>query len=253
MKLHCPDCGTRIAADDVNLSTYVARCRACDSVFSFGSSLRDFESGSHRRPAVGRAAKVDPRREEMLVPPEGMVVQDTGRLWSARWRWFRPEFIGLAVFCVAWDAFLTFWYSAALGPHKPGDGSNWLMVVFPVGHVAIGVGMTYYTLCGFLNRTTLLVTQYEVIVRHRPLPWLGNRRLVAAEITQLYCGRAQSRSNNAGPSWTYTLMACLNEGRQVKLVGGFRELGEAQFLERTLEDRLNLAPRPVVGEYRDGV
>ena len=253
MKLHCPDCGTRIAAEDVNLSTFVARCRACDSVFSFGDSLRDFESGSQRRPAVGRAAKSPATAEELLVPPEGMIVEDTGRLWAARWRWFRPEVIGLALFCVAWDAFLAFWYAMAMGPHTAGDGFSWIMVVFPVGHVAVGVGMTYYTLCGFLNRTTLLVTQYEVIVRHRPLPWVGNRRLVAAEITQLYCRQAMQAwaDKTGGRAIAYELMACLGEGRQVRLLGGFRNVGEPRYLERAVEERLNLDPRAVVGEYRE--
>ena len=254
MKLHCPDCGARIPSDDVNLSTFVARCRACDSVFSFGDSLRDFESGRHRRPAVGRAPAEGPRREELLVTPERISVEDTGRLWAARWRWFRPEFIGLAVFCLAWDAFLIFWYALAAGPHKPGDGFSWLMVVFPVFHVAAGVGMTYYTLCGFVNRTAVLVTQYEVIVRHRPLPWLGNRRLVAAEITQLHCRQAMQvwADKTGNRAVYYELMACLAEGRQVRLLGGFRNADEPQFLERAMEDRLGIEPRAVVGEYREG-
>ena len=62
-----------------------------------------------------------------------MRVDDFGRDFSIRWRWFSPMYFGLLFFCIAWDSFLIFWYSMALHmKHVP-----WLMVVFPIGYLSL--------------------------------------------------------------------------------------------------------------------
>ena len=52
-------------------------------------------------------------------------------------RWFGPQVIFMTLFAVAWDVFLVFWYSMA------GGSGNLMMLLFPLIHVAVGIGITY--------------------------------------------------------------------------------------------------------------
>ena len=225
MKLHCPACGSPIPAADVDLRTGYAKCARCDDVFAFAPTTAD----TARRPPV--APQVP------LPRPPRMAVTDFGGDWSVRWRWFTPATVGLAVFCVAWDSFLVFWYSMAFtGKHVP-----WIMVVFPVAHVAVGVGLTYGVLTGFLNRTTVRVTGGELSVRHGPLPWPRPADLPSTQVEQLTTGQDASRTNNA-TTFSYSVKAVLADGTGRKVVGGLRSADEADWLRQQLEQRLRVRP-----------
>lgn len=241
VNLFCIRCGASLRPEDVDASAGTARCRDCGEVFSF----------AHRGVAVpGVNAAPTIATNEVLTRPPQMVVDHQGRRLLIRWRWFTPTYLMLALFCVAWDSFLIFWYSIAFRSHN----TPWLMVVFPVVHVAAGVGLTYSTLCGFINRTTLEITPDGLTIRHGPLPWAGNRQLAATQIRQPFCDVSMSRNavnanrNTASP--TYQVSAVLNDGSKVTLVGGLRELADARYLERLIELAMNIAPQPVAGECR---
>lgn len=230
MKLHCPDCGQKIPASDINLSTELARCPACDAVFSFRGALE-----GERRSGPQQAAAV-PR-------PRRMHVEDAGpelRIW---WRWFRPGFLFYAVFCVLWDGFLYFWYSKALSSPNPDTAA----LVFPVVHVLVGVALTYYTLCGFFNRTVVSVA-HELRVEHKPLPWRGVRGIPIGKIRGLYV-RLRGNWDKDRPGILYELRAMLDDDTSVTLMK-LDEPDEAYFLEKTLEQRLGLPDEPVAGELR---
>ncbi len=74
---------------------------------------------------------------------------------------------------------------AFAGPGNQAGGFQWIMIVFPICHVAVGVGLTYYVIAGFLNKTEILVTHDSVHVRHRPVPWWGNRSVPRHEIQEV--------------------------------------------------------------------
>jgi hypothetical protein len=236
MKLFCPDCGAAVPAGDMNLSTSTAKCRQCNSVFTFDPSGAEHRSAT--RPAAGAAPVPQPR---------GLRVVDDGARWSATWRWFTPGHLFLLFFCIAWDAFLIFWYSIAFSTHAP-----WIMVVFPVAHLAVGVGLSYATLAGFLNTTRVEVSPADdtITVHHGPLPWAGNRTLAASEVQQLYCERTFTQSKNSAPTPRFQLSAVLRDGSKLPLLKGFGEPDKAMYLEQQIERMLHLANQPVAGEYR---
>jgi hypothetical protein len=159
--------------------------------------------------------------------------------------WYSPTLFFLVFFCVAWDSFLFFWYSTALTVEGP---PSLLMVIFPAAHVAVGVGLTYRTLAGFVNKTRVTVTPDELTVRHGPLPWRGNVSLPAAALTQLYCEETVTHGKN-GTSRTYTLSAVLRDGRKIALIKALPEAAQALFLEQLIEERLGIRDAPVGGEY----
>jgi hypothetical protein len=264
MKLFCPDCGGPIPPADVNLDRLAAKCGRCGCVFGFADALAAEGPRSPSRrgglaggsggsgpgvavhgATVGPAASRSPQLP-LLPRPRRFRVEEAAGAWRVGYGWFTPALLFLAFFCVAWDSFLVFWYSVAFTQRD----TPWIMVVFPVAHVAVGVGLSYSTLAGFLNRTTIEAARGMVAVRHGPLPWVGNRTLRASDLAALYvepntlAGGAVTR--NGQPSWQ--LSAALRDGTKVKLLGGFTDPAEPRYLERQLEARLRLPPRAVAGE-----
>lgn len=217
----CPKCGKEVGAADVNLAQAVARCLPCNAVFNCG--------------AAGHHAKA------VVAMPKGFVVDQSGPDFTLTRRWFGPAAFGLLFFVIFWDGFLVMWYSMAFA-----GGGPVLMKLFPLIHVAVGVGLTYFTACMFLNKTTIRVTHTDVAVKHGPLPWKGDMVLDRRTITQLYCEEHVTRGKH-GPNYSYNVWAVLKGDRR-KLVSDLSTPEQALFIEQTLEKRLNLADRRMTGE-----
>ena len=253
MKLHCPDCGSPVSAEDMDLGKALAKCQACDSRFSFADSAGHGAASLPPPMSAGGA-----RDKAGLLPrPEGLRLEKAGHAGSASWRWFEWYHLFLVIFCIVWDGFLVFWYRMAFSFGPDGNGPpkpfSLIMVLFPIGHVAVGIGLTYSVLAGLLNRTTVEASRRELVVRHRPIPWRGNRRLAASDVEQLYVERghpARTGRGGVGHLGLFQLSAVLRDGGKVKLLGGFTSADKPLFLEQWIEQRLGIPPRPVVGEYR---
>ena len=226
----------------MNLQTALAKCSGCNGVFNFRDAVGSQQRLSGR-PAARPGSLAGPSGGGLVARPNRIKVEEFGQALTLRWRWLRPVHFFLLFFCIAWDSFLIFWYSMAFGSHGQ---VPWLMVVFPVAHVAVGVGLTYTVLTGFINHTTVEVANYMLTIRHGPLPWRGNRSLPAAQIRQLFC---EERRGNKG-AVTYALSAMLADGQKLNLLGGFDEPDEPRYLEQLLEQRLRIQPQAVAGELR---
>lgn len=181
--------------------------------------------------------------------PAGISVEDDGASLRLVRRWFSLKLIPLLFFCIAWDAFLVFWYSLALAPSTSmnGGGVPWIMIVFPIAHVAVGVGLTYSTLAGFLNRTQVRLEPGRLSIRHGPLPWLGNQVLDSSELDQVFCRRRDSTGRH-GTNVTYEVRAIMKGGKLIKLLSGLEDEDQALYLEQQIERRLGIADRAVPGE-----
>jgi len=230
MKLTCPGCGALIPSENTNVDTGVAKCSACNEVVSVFDvlGLPAPEAGSNPGP-VPKSPRIK--------------TQDSENNWTAHWRWFDRSLFGMLFFCIAWDSFLIFWYSLALT-----KGAPWIAVVFPIAHLSAGIWLTYFVIAGFLNQTTITLTSEALRVRHRPVPWWGNRDLPVESIEQLYC----REKRNKGVS-SYELVAVLrpginaSEGSEVKLAT-LPDLPEARYLEQQVERRVGITHRRITGE-----
>jgi hypothetical protein len=180
------------------------------------------------------------------MPERFQVERDENHL-EVSWRWFSVVHIFLVFFCVVWDSFLIFWYSAVISV----EGAAWIMAVFPLAHVAVGLGLTYFTIAGFLNRTRLCASHEQLSVAHGPLPWFGARVLPAASIGQLY-SRELVTQTRSGTQRSYELQAIEKSGRQLRLLRGLGEVEQALWLEQELERFLGLQDREVAGEVERG-
>jgi hypothetical protein len=121
------------------------------------------------------------------------------------------------------------------------------MIVFPMAHVTVGLGLTYYMFAGFLNSTIIMMNHQFLIITHTPLPWFGNRRVESAQLAQLYTEQVTMQSRNSSSS-SYQLSGILRNNRKVKLLSGLPSQDVALFVEQSIEEYLRIADEPVAGE-----
>lgn len=207
MKLHCNQCGRPIPAEDIHLENQIAKCRACGSVFSIAHALQE-SVNCPREPNR-------PGLETDCPRPAKLRVEDDGVTLRFRRRWFSWKVLPLIPFAIFWDAFLVVLYGGALtGPNTP-----CIVLVLPLGHLAVGLFLSYFVLCSLFNRTTVELTAERLLVRHCPLPWRGNRTVDTSEIDQLYC-KGVARQGKSSVSVTYELHLLRTNKTKIKLLTG---------------------------------
>ncbi len=242
--LDCPSCGGRTG---FSADTDILTCEYCGNRHTF--RLPNPTTGYTPPASLGADSPLnsDPSRlQEGARPlrprPKAVTIQKQGDRLELSWRWFSWKYLPLVFFCVAWDSFLCFWYSMAFS-----TGSPWIMIVFPIAHVAVGVGLTYYTLAGFLNRSQVILDRTSFSVTHGPLPWLGNLQVPITQIDQLYCKEKPGKNNS---STSYQLSVVLKDGRKKDLLSNLDSPEIGFYLEHQVESWLNIPDRPVRGEIR---
>ena len=119
------------------------------------------------------------------------------------------------------------------------------MIVFPIAHLAVGVGLTYSTLAGFLNRSYVVIDRDAFSVSHGPLPWLGNLRVPVSQVKQLYC------KEKRGKQTTYQLSVILKDGRKKDLLSNLDSPEIGFYMEHQIENWLKIPDQAVRGEIPD--
>ena len=235
MQLSCKTCGKAIPAQDVNIDKAIAKCQACHAVFSF----LDQVSGSAERP------------KPVVEIPKRFKLENWGPELTITRRWYTHAVWFLLVFCIFWDGFLVVWYTAGIGAmlSGQGDGMMWLMLVFPVLHVAVGLGLTYAVLCMFLNKTVIKVSMGELTVRHGPVPVWGNHQVLTCDLKQLYCTETIHHTKN-GCNTTYNVLALVQGGKKLTLLSGLDQLDQGLFIEQQIEQHLRIPDERVAEEVR---
>ena len=240
-RLSCQACGGSLSADAIDRRLAVISCNHCGAIFD----LTRARAGD----AVGAAPEEPPARAPAALPAKFEVDDDGVRL-TVRWRWFTPVAFFLLFFAIAWNAFLVVWYSIAAGGDGPDGAFRVLMLVFPLAHVAVGIGVAYFTAALFLNRTTLTVDQHELAIVHQPLPWWPSPRIPVADLEQLFVKRNVSHNKNGGTSVSFELRAVTRDDKGRALIKSLTELDQALWLEQTVEKRVGIRDRAVAGEFR---
>jgi hypothetical protein len=172
--------------------------------------------------------------------PEKLEVYRGGGKLAIERRWFGWHIIFTSVFALFWNGFLVFWYSMA---RSSGD---LMALLFPLMHVAVGIGIAYYSLAGWFNRSLITVGEGKIVVRHGPLPWWGNKDVESRTIQQLYVKEKANRSRNSARS-SYDLHALTTDGRSFKLMAGFPESDQALYVEQEVEKFLGIPDAEVKG------
>ena len=210
----------------IDFDTGIATCAHCQAVMSFAEDLK-----------LSKAKALPASVKAKAGRPENLEIEDTPLRLRLSRRWYHPGLFFLLFFCIAWNSFLIGWY--AMGSQMGDVGI--IMFIFPIGHVAVGVSLTYGVIAGFLNRTTVEVSASELSVKHGPVCWKGNQRLAASEISQIYCKVSKRAVRAEGsPAMAPTLYAKLHNDRRIKLLAKAGELETQLYLEQRLEERLGI-------------
>lgn len=246
LMLKCPSCGGKGHMID---GSNRFRCDYCGTESLVQLSYQQMQAPS----------AVPERQEEVIRPktPIPSTVRTERDENGSRiiQRWYSAKYIFMAFFCVIWDSFLCFWYSMVLGGFGISGiggggigGPPLIFALFPMLHVAVGVYLTYSTLAGFLNSTTVELTHDTLATYYHPLPWPGEKKIPTSEIKQLYCKEVRKTGKHGSVSCTYNLYAVTQDDRQVQLLSGLDTPDLAHYFEQQIETWLRIKDQRVVGE-----
>jgi len=226
LEIYCPNCQAACPASNVNITSLVAKCDHCDSVFRL-----PIESISETE-----AALLPPSRPDAI---EKVDEYDSSLHLKKKWRTWLV--IPLIFFCIAWDSFLVFWYAIAFSQMNPQSAEFWLMTLFPIGHVAVGVALTYLVVASLLNTTSIRIQQGSLSVRHRPVPWREPTTLETSEIRgfELEHSAWRARMHPATFEQNCSLAAHMRNGSQKILLRGL-PAAQARYIAYELAGSLQL-------------
>ncbi len=166
-----------------------------------------------------------PEGLDLITASHGIVIRKVWRSW---------KLIPLAFFAVVWDSFLVFWYTQAFTKSNP----PLLMVLFPIGHVAVGLGLTYYLVAAFMNTTDVTISPGGVQIKTGPAPWIGNKDVRLEDIRDIV---VRERSANRG-NRIYDVMYADASRKERKLLAWISQADQAEFIAETIRETLGLAP-----------
>ena len=174
------------------------------------------------------------------VPEKFKVFYDREKMVIRR-KWFGPQVFFLIPFIIFWDGFMVFWFYKAI------SNEQWMMAAFGSIHGLVGLGMTYFLICCFVNTTDVSVDPRNLEVKIQPFPWPGSKKLSSREITQLYCEEKVTHNKN-GTSISYLVKVIDQNGKSTKLIGALKDASEAKFIENKVESILGIQNQAVAGE-----
>lgn len=231
MDILCNRCRSPILDTDANLANRLARCRACNAVFDFTTQLQ--ASCAAPDPSIPPVLKGVQIMEDTRTAPGQRDYRGAPREQRLviALSWYSPRLWFLLIFCIAWDGLLIGLYASMF----LNTIHSIPLLLIPTVHLAIGIGLTYYTISGFVNKSWITVTPDSITVRHAPLPWPGNRVIMSAELAQLYSEETVDRGRK-GSRITYNLSAMLKDGRKTSLLSGLPSPREALFVEQQIKN-----------------
>ena len=178
--------------------------------------------------------------------PEGMNIGSTSEGLKIERKWFSSKTLFLTVFAVFWNGFLFNWYS-----NVPDLGSltkeNMMVVLFPLLHVSVGLGLTYYVIASYFNKTTVTVNHSSLESKISPIPFGFKKSISSTSIEQVYCKEITKQTRN-GSSVSFEVRVILKNRSNIRLVSGLESSEQALFLEHEIESYLGIKDVSVKGE-----
>jgi hypothetical protein len=225
--LQCPSCSSPVQLQGLDRDSGHVKCSYCGALMVL--------------PDAGPRPIAFQERPPLALPP-GMELHRTPNGVQITRRWFTLVVLFLIPFCIVWDGFLIAWYTTAFK-----IGAPTIAKLFPIIHLAVGIGMTYWTIASILNKTYITIERGELIITHRPLPWFGYRRIPGIMIDQIYAKSHVTHGKN-GPRTDYQLWYVNSSGRHEKLHANNLTADQALYLEQQIELALRIKDRAITGE-----
>ncbi len=122
-----------------------------------------------------------------------------------------------------------------------GDSGLWVAAIAAIPTI-------YFTLAVFVNRTDIFISKNRLALKHKPVPWPGNKQGSAQDIKQIHIRDVVNRGRE---TVTYLVLAETRSGEIIKLVSGLHSKEQALFIEKTVEKYLGLVDAPYASTSGD--
>lgn len=225
-KLDCPNCGTDILSEDINLSKGLAKCSQCHVLFN-----------------VENEVEIPPGKEEIFVIPKGIEVLKMFSELEIKMDWRHTASKFMMFFTLVWNGIL---FPMALVIILSGELS---MLLFMSIHLAVGLGFLYWSLAALFNTTYITVDSNYINIQHRPFQlFFKEYQLETKEVDQLYVKKYSNGSTNGTPNYVYGVMAIMKSKEEIKIIKGLNKPQQALYIEQEIEKFAEIKDRPVAGE-----
>lgn len=221
-QLKCPNCGTIIKSDDINLDRLVAKCDQCHAIFDFDQQ-----------------ALVPIKKERPSIPlPEGLsLIELPNEMQIAiSWRKTRHRAFFLT-FTIIWNVITIPFVIIAV------VSNDWTLALMISAHFIVGMGFLVYTLAIFMNSTKIDVGKTGITIVSKPinLPFHKNYYFRSTDLEQLYVEQYVQSTTNNQPNYAYRVNAKV-EGRakDIPILKGLKEEDQALFIEHEIEKYLHI-------------
>lgn len=147
----------------------------------------------------------------------------------------RLNALPLLVFAGIWDSFLVFFYMAMVrSTRAPGP-----MLLFPLGHVAVGMFLTWMAMVKTLNRSRFTIDPEAFVLKHAPI-WERGARFATHDIEGF--DSFESRGRRGSTTWKVRVLT--RDGKATKLSLPVDDLEHVGFLVAKLNAALTEAREP---------
>jgi hypothetical protein len=181
------------------------------------------------------------------LPANIKVTNEFGHLRIV-WRWFHIKYIFMTLVVIILDGCLLTLYATPVRDLLSGnlDLNIIPMLLLLLLHGTVCIGVTYFMLAGYVNRTVIDVDFDRLTVKSGPLPVWGNKKIPSRTLRQLYVkGNTYS---DMGTIMTYAVRAITDDQRNIKLLGGLDSTEQALFIEQEIEKFLHIEDKPIKGQ-----
>lgn len=228
MKLYCTACNSEVPAANIDLTGKVAKCQHCNNVFSFAGKVSYESQAAQERLPIGI--------------PKGFQIQRSVEGFQIVRSWFTAAIIPLTFFCLFWNGFMAVWFYIAISQ------KTYVMALFGILHGAVGLGMLYATIAGYLNKTYITIAYDSVSILHKPLPSLGQKKIPRQELKQLYSKDSMYHGKHGREHHSFSVQALTRQGQVIEFISGLQTSEEALYIEQEVEKYLGIKDESVRGE-----
>lgn len=181
--------------------------------------------------------------QQAMPIPENLEVQEGGYGLSFSWKWSKLVGIIILIFAGVWNSIIIGMYISIYNSNEPG-----LVYLFPLLHLAVGLGLGYYGVASLINKTNVTVNKNEISIEHTPLFWPGAKTINRIDVKQLYVCEVITRNKN-GYSRSYSLKGIDQNNRSFDVVKNLGRSDMAKYLEQKIESFWKIENYPVTGEF----
>lgn len=237
--LECKHCHAPLPDDQLRSNDEVVICNFCSTV--------------HYREEKPVPYPEKPKREkEKRSRPEKFQVNRMPDGIEIKYRWLGKQHTGLLFFGVIWNAFIIFFTVMMVGGMMSDGSFEFMVLCFMIPFYAVGLGMAYYVLTGFMNHTSIQIRPRNITTVHAPIPTFGSSTdsIDSRSIKQVYATRRVAYTSNDVPVYVFDVNYVQKGGDEKTLVKGLDSLHKAVYIEQQIEHLYKISDMPVDGEYR---